>query len=95
MRAGVLHPNRARLDGFVGACLDRAATLAPCDRSGLLRRDARHVESQLRVLSAWAAALDDRPAPSHLQGLTAFDLADALDRLNAAAARADRQDPRP
>jgi len=91
MRAGALD-NRGRLDGFVAACLDRAAARAPDERPAVLRRDADHVERQLRALSIWAAAPDARPAPPHLEGLTAFDLSDALDRLNAAAVRAGRQD---
>ncbi len=95
MRAGGSHPNQARLDGFVAACLDRAAARAPGDRLVPLRRDADHVERQLRALSAWAAAPETRPPPPHLEGLTAFDLADALDRLNAAAVRAERQGPYP
>ena len=95
MESGICHPNRRRLDGFVAACLDRAAARAPRDRFILLKRDADHVERQLRALSSWAAAPEARPAPPHLEGLTAFDLSAAMDRLNAAAVRADRQGPRP
>ena len=90
MRAGDAHPNRRRLEGFVAACLDRAGDAAPAERPALLRRGASRVEHQLRALSAWAAGPEDRPPPPQLQGLSAFDLCDAMDRLDAAATRADR-----
>ncbi len=78
-----MHPNQRRLDGFIRSCLERART-GPEEAATVLRRNARHVENQLRALSAWAASDDGCDAPAHLRGLTAFDLADALDRLRAA-----------
>ena len=95
MNAAAPHPNRARLEGFVAACLDRAAACAPAERPAWLRRNARHVESQLRALSAWAAEATAHPAPPHLQGLSVFDLSDAMDRLDAAAVRAGHHLVRP
>jgi hypothetical protein len=79
------HPNRLRLQGFVEACLKEAASRAGPDARAFLRRNAEHLERHLRTLSAWAAREDGRPPPAHLEGLSAFDLADALDRLCAAA----------
>ncbi len=90
MRAGDAHPNRDRLEGFVAAVLDRAGDAAPAERPILLRRGARRVEGQLRALSAWAAGPDGRPPPPQLEGLSAFDLSAAMDRLDAAATFADR-----
>ena len=79
-----LHPNRLRLRAFVDACLEQAAAKPPEDGQIFLRRNAQHVERHLRALSAWVARDDNRPPPAHLEGLSAFELSDALDRLNAA-----------
>jgi hypothetical protein len=83
--AEAAHPNRLRLREFVDACLNEARRRPGPQARALLRRNAEHVERHLRTASAWAANKDGRPAPAHLEGLSAFDLADALDRLSAAA----------
>lgn len=49
------------------------------------RKAAANVRRQLGLLSQWAAQDDDTPAPTGLAGLTAFDLSDAADALEAAA----------
>jgi hypothetical protein len=81
------HPNRGRLEGFVDACLREADRRTPEEARDFLKRNAGYVERHLRAAAAWAEHDDGHPRPAHLAGLSAFDLSDALDRLNAAAAR--------
>lgn len=75
-----------RLEGLVRACLRLAEGRPDAAAAALLRANAARLERRLRALSAWARAGGDGRSPA-LEGLTAFDLADAMDRLNAAARR--------
>jgi hypothetical protein len=78
----------ARLDGLVDACLGLAAGRPDAEAAALLRANADRLERRLRALSDWAGGGGERAAA--LDGLSAFDLADAMDRLNAAARRRER-----
>ncbi len=69
--------NRERLEAFVQAALNDG-------RPNHLEASARKVEGFLRALSE-GARKDSIPA--HLEGLTAEDLAGAMERLDAAAVR--------
>ena len=80
-------PNLERLQAFVEHGLRRSTTLADGEASALLRVNAQALRRHLGALDRWAAEEGDRPCPLHLQGLTAFDLADAAERLEAEAAR--------
>ena len=73
------HENRRRLAAFVVSSRRQAAGLPPAEAEGMLR-------SYAEVLRRHLCALE-RPGrtPAHLEGLTAFDLADAADALEAAA----------
>lgn len=79
------HPNFGRLQLFVQGHLELAGALAATDgpRSAAARLDAwaGRLNSELCALGA------DAPASPHLHGLSAFDLAEARDRLSAAAGR--------
>lgn len=79
--------NRERLETYVDSGLRRAATLGMAEAITLLRANARVVRRHLAILERWAAEDDPRPCPLHLHGLTAFDLADAAERLEARAER--------
>jgi hypothetical protein len=72
---------------FVEHGLRRAATLADAEACALLRLNAQVLRRHLGALDRWAADESEVPCPPHLQGLTAFDLADAAERLDAEAAR--------
>lgn len=74
--------NRSRLAAFVEDALRRAGGLPCRARADLLRASAEVLRRHLTVLG--------RPGevPVHLVGLSAFDLADAADALEAAC-RAD------
>ena len=79
--------NLRRLRAFVDAAVGRAAGL-PAPRAGrLLQSHAELVRRHLRALSGWACDSGGAPCPPHLQGLSAFDLADAAEALDAEAAR--------
>ena len=80
-------PNLERLEAFVEHGLRRAGTLADAEAGALLNVNAQALRRHLGALDRWAAEEGDRPCPPHLQGLTAFDLADAAERLEAEAAR--------
>ena len=80
-------PNLARLQTFVGASLERAASRDAAAAVAGLRRDAERVAQQLRALSAWAANAHSPEPPAHLAGLSAFDLSDAVQALEAEAWR--------
>jgi hypothetical protein len=54
-----------------------------------LRLSALKVEAYIRAVSEAAAA--DREPPAFLIGLSAFELSDAMDRLNAAARIIERE----
>ena len=75
--------NLGRLRLFVEGHLQLAASLASIDGACAAARRldgwAGQVQSQLASLAG------DRPPP-HLDGLSAFDLAEARDRLSSAAA---------
>jgi len=77
-----------RLEGLVRACLRLAEDRPDAEAAVLLRANAVRLEQRLRALSDWARG--GAPAAAELAGLTAFDLADAMDRLNAAARRRER-----
>ena len=80
-------PNLDRLRRFVQTSLDRASTRGGPEAAAGLRRDAARVEHELRALSGWAAGEDSTGPPRHLAGLSAFDLSDAMDALQAEARR--------
>lgn len=82
-------PAGERLEGLVRACLRLAETRPDLAAAALLRANAARLEGRLRTLSAWARDGGEARSPA-LEGLTAFDLADAMDRLNAAARRRER-----
>ena len=80
-------PNLLRLHAFVRGCIDRSDRRAHADAIVGLRRDAARIEHQLRTLAAWADRDIETDAPVHLRGLSAFDLCDAMDALQAEAVR--------
>jgi hypothetical protein len=80
-------PNRERLEAFVAGGLKRAEALADTDAVALLQVNAQALRRHLDALDRWAAADGEAPCPPHLLGLTAFDLADAAESLEAEAAR--------
>lgn len=86
-------PNQTKLTVFVAVCIAQAPEQS--DPAAFLAKQAAHVEHQLRALSEWAGAGPAHrlrnPLAKHLQGLTSFDLSEAMDRLNAAAMRAQTQ----
>jgi hypothetical protein len=79
--------NRARLQGFVDVALDRSKDLSRSTARALLRANAEVLRRHLAALGAWAEVDQPGPCPPHLLGLSAFDLADAADALEAEAAR--------
>jgi hypothetical protein len=79
--------NLRRLKTFVEDATRRAHGLEPGTARGLLRANAEMLRRHLNALGAWAASQADAPCPPHLQGLSAFDLADAAEALEAEAAR--------
>ena len=79
--------NLKRLRTFVQDALRRSQGLAPETAGGLLRANAQVLRRHLKALSSWAAGAADLPCPPHLQGLSAFELADAAEALEAEAAR--------
>jgi hypothetical protein len=81
------YPNLERLEAFVEHGLRRSRSLADAEAGALLRVNAQALRRHLAALDRWAAEDGERPCPPHLQGLTAFDLADAADRLEAEAGR--------
>ncbi len=68
------------------AAVERSGRLPAQTARGLLRRNAEVVRRHLGTLSAWSEDATS-PCPAHLVGLTAFDLADAAEALEAEAAR--------
>ena len=79
--------NLQRLKVFVRDALRRSERLPPASARGLLRANAEVLRRHLGALGAWAAGEPEAPCPPHLRGLSAFDLADAAEALEAAAAR--------
>ncbi len=79
--------NLKRLKTFVEDALGRADRLAPATARTLLRANAEVLRRHLKALSAWAASESGSPCPPHLRGISAFDLADAAEALEAEAAR--------
>ena len=77
----------AQLDAFVSRCLEASAALPGAAAADLLRRNASRVAQQIRVLAAWTGRAQGRQLPAHLQGLSAFDLIDAMESLEAEAIR--------
>jgi hypothetical protein len=80
-------PNLRRLKSFVQDALKRSDGLPPETARGLLRANAEVLRRHLKALSAWAASEPEAPCPPHLLGLSAFDLADGAEALEAEAAR--------
>ena len=80
-------PNLRRLRVFVQDALRRSAEAPAPTAAGLLRANAEVVRRHLNLLGAWAARASPAPCPPHLAGLTAFDLADAAEAMEAEAAR--------
>ena len=79
--------NLRRLKTFVEDALKRSNGLSPEPARALLRANAEVLRRHLKALSAWAASESEAPCPPHLLGLSAFDLADAAEALEAEAAR--------
>ena len=79
--------NRERLATFVEHAMARAASLPQSTATGLLQANAEVLRRHLTALSDWAGRERPGPCPPHLKGLSAFDLADAADALEAEAAR--------
>ncbi len=79
--------NQRRLQGFVDAAVGRSTSLPPGTARRLLQANAEVVRRHLQALSRWAADPPDAPCPPHLLGLSAFDLSDAAEALEAEAAR--------
>lgn len=81
-------PSRAR--NLAGLKRLKARCLADAphkeEPSRFLRLNAQRAEQWLTLIGQ-----DDRPTPEHLEGLTAFDLSDLAECLNAAASRIDRE----
>ena len=87
MTTGADAINRERLETFVEHALRRASTLPQGAATGLLRANAEVLRRHLKALGDWAGRESPGPCPPHLTGLSAFDLADAADALEEAAAR--------
>ena len=79
--------NLSRLQSFVGAAMRRSAGLSPERARRLLQTHAEVIRRHLQALSGWASSPAAGPCPSYLIGLSAFDLADAAEALEAEAAR--------
>ena len=79
--------NLRRLKAFTQDAMRRSRSLPPATARGLLRANAEVLRRHLNALSAWAAGDAEAPCPPHLQGLSAFDLADGAEALEAEAAR--------
>jgi hypothetical protein len=73
--------NAVRLQGFVARSLEAAGRLPGPQAAALLRRSAARVVGQARILGARAVE------PAHIAGLSAFELMDAIEQLEAAAQR--------
>ena len=89
---GTCH-NLQRLSAFVEDALRRAGGLPAGTATGLLQANAEVLRRHLNALAGWAASDASGPCPPHLRGLTAFDLADAAEALEAEAARRRRAAP--
>jgi hypothetical protein len=85
--SGEDHLNLQRLKVFVRDALRRSEGLPPASARALLRSNAEVLRRHLGALGAWAADEPKAPCPPHLRGLSAFDLADAAEVLEAEAAR--------
>ena len=83
--------NLRRLNAFVDDALRRAEGLPSATATGLLRANAEVLRRHLNALAGWAATDASGPCPPHLAGLTAFDLADAAEALEAETARRCRR----
>ena len=79
--------NQQRLGSFVEQAIGRASGLPQASAAALLRVNADRLRRHLNALADWASREPARPCPAHLIGLTAFDLSDAADALEAEAAR--------
>jgi limonene-1,2-epoxide hydrolase len=79
--------NKAGLDRFFATALKSAEGQG--NAAALLRASADKAEGLLRILSD--AAAGTRVLPTHLHGLTAEDLAEVMDKLNAEARRIERE----
>ena len=69
----------ARLDAYVARCIALAPSQS--DPPGFLMRNAGRVELKLQALAL------DVPSPAGLEGLDAWSLSEAVEALEAAAAR--------
>lgn len=79
--------NQRRLRGFVEAAVGRSRSLPLGTARRLLQANAEVIRRHLQALSRWAAEPPESPRPPHLLGLSAFDLSDAAEELEAEAAR--------
>ncbi len=85
--AGAEAINLGRLRTFVDAAMRRSAGLPAATAGRLLQTHAELIRRHLQALSGWASGAAGGPCPPHLKGLSAFDLADAAEALEAEAAR--------
>ncbi len=79
--------NHQRLGAFVEQALGTATALPHAAATGHLRANAEVLRRHLKALGDWAGREPSGPCPPHLLGLSAFDLADAAEALEAEAAR--------
>lgn len=82
------HPNLARMTAALDRWEAEAAAMPPGRGATLLEDKSVWMNEQFNRLDRACAA--DKPAPEHLEGLTAWDLADARERLMASALRLRR-----
>jgi hypothetical protein len=82
--------NHERLGSFVDRVIGRASALPQAPAAALLRVNADLLRRHLGALADWASREPPVPCPSHLDGLSAFDLSDAAEALEAEAARRER-----
>lgn len=79
--------NRNRLGAFVETAVRRSTHLPTGTARRHLQANAEVLRRHLQALSRWATDLSGAPCPPYLLGLSAFDLADAAETLEAEAAR--------
>jgi hypothetical protein len=87
MVTGAESVNHERLGNFVSHAIRRAAGLPGAPAATLLRVNAEVLRRHLNALAEWAGREPAGPCPPHLLGLSAFDLSDAAEALEAEAAR--------
>jgi hypothetical protein len=77
--------NQIRLEAWVNRALEAAPKAA--DPAAQLRNNIAHIQAQIMIASAYT----DEPLPAYIRGITAFDLTEALERLEAALWKIERE----